>query len=414
MPVVAARSDVRAGRCPGRSTSARAARATALTTKTTVWLAPRPLSTKAQDRSRDRDHRHDAGRPAEDRGQRRERVHGQSGPEAVTRPSYRGGRGRRGGGAAARSRPRPGARRRRGRPRRDERLDLGPAAGQRRASSAVGRSPARCQSPTTIDELAPRRDPTARPRPRQGRRASRARSARGPWSARGRRPRDGPPRTPRPGRAGSPRPGPAPRTRPSRGRRPRSGRAARAARDPTAAGTPRTSSAARPRPTRRPRPARRDAPGIGTTRPPSPAHAATSSPPGSLTAGVPASVTSARSAPPRRCSSSASSARRLAPGVVARHPRRDGVPVEQPMRVARVLGRDQRDGPQDVERPERDVAEVPDRRGDDVQRPAAARALRPLPSPVIRRGPTPAGVADRGSRRRPSAARAWRSAGPAA
>ena len=48
-----------------------------------------------------------------------------------------------------------------------------------------------------------------------------------------------------------------------------------------------------------------DAPGIGTTKPPSAAHAATRSLPGSLTVGVPASVTRARSAPPRRWSSSA-------------------------------------------------------------------------------------------------------------
>ena len=132
---------------------------------------------------------------------------------------------------------------------------------------------------------------------------------------------------------------------------------------------------------RRPRPARPTAP--GSARPcrprspmPRPGRARDRSPPA-----CPASVTSARSAPPRRCSSSAVGPRRLALGVVARHPGRDPVARQQPVRVPRVLGRDERHGPQDLERPERDVAEVADRRGDDVQRPAGARPI-PVPAPL--------------------------------
>ena len=158
-----------------------------------------------------------------------------------------------------------------------------------------------------------------------------------------------------------------------------------------------------------------DAPGIGTTVPPSPAQAATRSPPGSLTPGVPASVTSARSAPPRRCSSSAAARAARSGRGSSSSGSSMRVACQQPVRVPRVLGRDERHGREDLERPERDVGEVADRGGHDVQGPAGSRPTpAPLPAAVIRRGPTPAGDADRGSRRPASAARAWRSAAPGA
>ena len=165
-------------------------------------------------------------------------------------------------------------------------------------------------------------------------------------------------------------------------------------------------------PTRRPRPAPTTPPAPGRPCRPAAAHAATSPSPGSETTGVPASVTSARSAPDRQVLQQLALAARPAPGVVARRAGRDLVAVEQPPRDPRVLGGDQRDGPQDLERPERDVAEVPDRRRDDVQRPARARLARP--GHATTGPPSPAAGADTGSRRPPSAARASRSAGPGA
>ena len=47
------------------------------------------VEAEGEDRGRDRDDGHDAGGPAEDRGQGTERVHRSTGPGAVTRPSYR-------------------------------------------------------------------------------------------------------------------------------------------------------------------------------------------------------------------------------------------------------------------------------------------------------------------------------------
>ena len=48
----------------------------------------------------------------------------------------------------------------------------------------------------------------------------------------------------------------------------------------------------------------------------------------------------------------------------------DGMPLEQPAREARVLRGDQRNVAKDLDGPERDVAEIADRRRDDVQRSA--------------------------------------------
>ena len=64
---------------------------------------------------------------------------------------------------------------------------------------------------------------------------------------------------------------------------------------------------------------------------------------------------------------------RIAPCVVADRARRDLVSGEQPVTHTGVLGRDQRDGPEDLERPQRDVSEVPDRGGDDEQSSTGAR-----------------------------------------
>ncbi len=46
--------------------------------------------------------------------------------------------------------------------------------------------------------------------------------------------------------------------------------------------------------------------------------------------------------------------------------RRDPVVAEQHARHARVLGRDHVDAPEDVERAQRQVAEISDRRGDHI------------------------------------------------
>ena len=59
--------------------------------------------------------------------------------------------------------------------------------------------------------------------------------------------------------------------------------------------------------------------------------------------------------------------RGVALGVITRRPRRDRVAIQQAPRVARVLGGDERHGPENLERPESDVAQVPDRRGDHVE-----------------------------------------------
>ncbi len=71
-------------------------------------------------------------------------------------------------------------------------------------------------------------------------------------------------------------------------------------------------------------------------------------------------------------------ARGAAPRVVADRAGRDLVALEQAPADARVLGGDQRHGAQDLEGAVRDVAEVADRGGDDVQRPAGRRRPRGL------------------------------------
>ena len=68
--------------------------------------------------------------------------------------------------------------------------------------------------------------------------------------------------------------------------------------------------------------------------------------------------------------------------VKARRPRRDPVAIQESPRQPRVLGGDQRHGPQDRERAQGDVGQVPDRSRDDVQAPAS----HPRAEPGRRRG----------------------------
>ena len=179
------------------------------------------------------------------------------------------------------------------------------------------------------------------------------------------------------------------RSRPDRGRNPsndpaRTGHAARRRRPPGRPTAPGSAPPARPRRTTRRR---------GRA-------------PGSLTDGVPASVTSARSAPARRWSSSACRRPGALRAWIAGEARLESVSIEQPLRQPGVLGRDERDRSEHLQRPEGDVAQVADRRGDDVQHAARVGG--------VTRAPTPADVAGRGSRRPPCGVRASRSAGPAA
>ena len=181
-------------------------------------------------------------------------------------------------------------------------------------------------------------------------------------------------RRPSPGRAGSRPPARAPRTGRSRADRPRWPPAGRAARARSVAGTPRTPSVARPRPTQPPPPARPMRPGSARRVPPSPAQAATRSAPGSLTAGVPASVTSARSSPSRRCVESASRRAGGAPSVVAGRAASSIPCRSSSRRVSRVSSAAiSGTAPQHLDRPQRDVGQIADGRGDDVQRAARAR-----------------------------------------
>ena len=216
----------------------------------------------------------------------------------------RGARLRTAGAAGSRSWPTPGGRRRRGRspgrpgarpPRGPPRARLQRRVRSGRSSDAhrddehelttgrdgsVGRSRRQVAQGAADDRLVALGEFPA-DRPATGRPADRERD-RGAW--------------PRPGPA--PRTGSAPRgsaamaasrsfrSRPERGRNPSNVQRGPATPDPaTAASTA-------------------EAPGIGTTVPPSPAQAATRSAPGSLTIGVPASVMSATSSPARRRSSS--------------------------------------------------------------------------------------------------------------
>ena len=83
---------------------------------------------------------------------------------------------------------------------------------------------------------------------------------------------------------------------------------------------------------------------------------------------------------------------RCAPGVEAREARLDPVPDEQSAGDAGVLGGDERDRPEHLERPLRDIRQVADGRGDDEE-PAAGRSTtvrstlgHPRPEPGRRRG----------------------------
>ena len=117
---------------------------------------------------------------------------------------------------------------------------------------------------------------------------------------------------------------------------------------------------------------RRGGPGSAVTAWPASCAARTSLKPGSETSGVPASDTSATAAPvgePRQ---------QLRPRlggvvlVIGRERRRDAVVVEELAGDARVLAGDQVGGRQHFERPQRDVAQVADRGGDNMQ-PAGER-----------------------------------------
>ena len=94
-----------------------------------------------------------------------------------------------------------------------------------------------------------------------------------------------------------------------------------------------------------------------------------------------------------------------APRVVADGAGRDLVAGQEAPGDPRVLGGDERRRTQHLEGPQRHVAEIADRRGDDVQRPTGAH-VRPAWTRVAGAGT--------GSRRRPSAVRASRSAAPGA
>ena len=82
---------------------------------------------------------------------------------------------------------------------------------------------------------------------------------------------------------------------------------------------------------------------------------------------MPASETSAIAAPSASRRSSSGPRLRGVVVVVGRERRRDAVVVEQLAGHARVLAGDQVGGGQHLERPQRDVAQIADRGGDEVQ-----------------------------------------------
>ena len=110
-----------------------------------------------------------------------------------------------------------------------------------------------------------------------------------------------------------------------------------------------------------------DAPGIGVIAWPAPATSRTSLKPGSEISGVPASDTSAIAAPSRQ------PLQQLRPGglrvvlVIGRQRRRNQKPVEQLARNSGVLAGDQVAAGERLERAQGDVAEVPDRRRDQIK-----------------------------------------------
>ncbi len=204
---------------------------------------------------------------------------------------------------------------------RDEPLDLGPAGEASRPPPAPPRrAPTVGRSPTTRAN-SPRRvsPPVGQP---VGQLAQRA--ADDLLVELGQLPADG-------GRAigaagggevaqGRRRPVTAPRTRRSPARRRRSGPADRVRSRPVRGRNPSNVQRGPARPDAATAASTAEAPGSGTTTPPALAQARTSSSPGSLTPGVPASVTSARSGPARRWSSSSGQPSLGVPGVEADEP----------------------------------------------------------------------------------------------
>ena len=256
-----------------------------------------------------------------------------------------------------------------------------------------GASAARSVAPTTSAN-SPRAGIAACRGPgRQVAERARARSPRGAWcSSRQTAAGRSAPHASARSRA-SPRPGPAPRTARFPARRPRSGPAVRDARDRDRGRNPSNAPArARPPRTPRPRPAPPTRPAIGTTTPPS------AGPRGDqLAARVadrrrPGVGHRARSAPPRRCCEQLAAV----PGRSGRGSWSSASSTawrSSSRRVMpRVLGRDQRHGAEDLERPERDVGEVADRRRDDVRacrRPDPRRRRGGAASPACGAGPSP-------------------------
>ncbi len=130
-----------------------------------------------------------------------------------------------------------------------------------------------------------------------------------------------------------------------------------------------------------------DAPGMGTTRPPSAAQAATQ-----RLAGV-GHARGAGVGHERQVRAAAEVADQLdepggdAPGVERGQPSLDAVAGEEPPGEPGVLGGYERHGVQDLDRPHRDIGQVADRGSDDVQRPAPRRLVRHVRAePGRRRG----------------------------
>ena len=308
-----------------------------------------------------------------------------------------GPRRRRGGDAGGRSRRPRGARRRRGRPRRR------PGARPRRARPARafivrrrGHRPRPTARPGDLAPLSPdhdhhlaaSRDRAAGGRRGAGRRASPGAPPRGASSARG-RPRPGrsaPQAAARSASVAASRPGASKRTV-VRGRPRRAGPGARGARGRSGAGTPRTPSAGPATPEATSAASTADGPGIGTTAPPSAAHAATSSPPGSRDEGRAGVGDEGEVGPAAQVGEQLGPAGRRVAGVVARRGA-SAIPWRaKRRRVSRVSSAaTSGHGAQHLERPQRDVAEVADRRGDDeeaARRPAAERRGRRAGRPAV-------------------------------
>ncbi len=169
---------------------------------------------------------------------------------------------------------------------------------------------------------------------------------------------------------------------------------ARRARPPSAAGSRRTRSAPPASPLATSAVSTADGPGSTVTATPASSAARTSRAPGSEIAGIPASRDErdplARLEPRHELGD----ARGLVVLVVGEQPRLDAVPLEQPARVARVLGEHDVGRAQLVEHAQRDVVEVPDRRRADRER-HYGRA--PRTRPARRRSARPPRRAPRGS-----------------